>query len=309
MSEKWFLKLSLPSPVCQGGKKGIESLGVPVRFPHTFLILVAPPRAETFPLVSRYIHMIIVHIVKGFQSLYVISGNYEIFYHHHLCDISLTFPVIPIFTGPLYPLYVVLHRNYKRKVPQQGTCVMHQPLQKPDVCQPFKTTRDCDKRRLSCLSPQRRAGLKRHKQRQWWDRNRRVGASSSGVSTMLSPTAHADTDTHKHTFMYIERGPARTASQEKEEWGGGNHNGTVWGVQWIFFCLIQQTWTHIRTHTHCCTYDPNKDRHTRSSVELLEEEPWSPFVHATSSSRMAFFLSSAHYLSVFSPHQRCQPFY
>lgn len=220
MSEKWFLKLSLPSPVCQGGKKGIESLGVPVRFPHTFLILVAPPRAETFPLVSRYIHLIIVHIVKGFQSLYVISGNYEIFYHHHLCDISLTFPVIPIFTGPLYPLYVVLHRNYKRKVPQQGTCVMHQPLQKPDVCQPFKTTRDCDKRRLSCLSPQRRAGLKRHKQRQWWDRNRRVGASSSGVSTMLSPTAHADTDTHKHTFMYIERGPARTASQEKEEWGG-----------------------------------------------------------------------------------------
>lgn len=209
-----------------GGGKGIESLGVPVRFPHTFLILVAPPRAETFPLVSRYIHMIIVHIVKGFQSLYVISGNYEIFYHHHLCDISLTFPVIPILTGPLYPLYVVLHRNYKRKVPQQGTCVMHQPLQKPDVCQPFKTTRDCDKRRLSCLSPQRRAGLKRHKQRQWWDRNRRVGAASSGVSTMLSPTAHADTDTHKHAFMYIERGPARTASQEKEEWGG-NHNGTV----------------------------------------------------------------------------------
>lgn len=38
---------------------------------------------------------------------------------------------------------------------------------------------------------------------------------------MLSPTAHADTDTHKHTFMYIERGPAITASQEKEEWGGG----------------------------------------------------------------------------------------
>lgn len=37
---------------------------------------------------------------------------------------------------------------------------------------------------------------------------------------MLSPTAHADTDTHKHTFMYIERGPAITASQEKEEWGG-----------------------------------------------------------------------------------------
>lgn len=37
---------------------------------------------------------------------------------------------------------------------------------------------------------------------------------------MLSPTEHADTDTHKHTFMYVERGPARTASQEKEEGGG-----------------------------------------------------------------------------------------
>lgn len=56
---------------------------------------------------------------------------------------------------------------------------------------------------------------------------------------------------------------------------------------------------YAHAHTHCCTYGPNKDRHTRSSVELLEEEPWSPFVHATSSSRMAFFLSSAHYLSVF----------
>lgn len=265
----WCLKSDFWSSRClllfaRGGKKG-SSLWVSRFAFHTrSLSWSPPPRAETFPLVSRYIHMIIVHIVKGFQSLYVISGNYEIFYHHHLCDISLTFPVIPIFTGPLYPLYVVLHRNYKRKVPQQGTCVMHQPLQKPDVCQPFKTTRDCDKRRLSCLSPQRRAGLKRHKQRQWWDRNRRVGASSSGVSTMLSPTA--DTDTHKHTFMYIERGPARTASQEKEEWGGGitmalfeeyNEYSSVWFSRRGRICARTHTAARmipIKTGTHALVW-------------------------------------------------------
>lgn len=49
----------------------------------------------------------------------------------------------------------------------------------------------------------------------------------------------------------------------------------------------------IKQHTHTYT-------HTRPSVRLLEEEPCSPFVHASSSSRMAFFLSSSLYLSFLS---------
>ena len=46
---------------------------------------------------------------------------------------------------------------------------------------------------------------------------------------------------------------------------------------------------------------PDKKTHTRSSVRLIEEEPCSPFVHGTSPSRMAFFLSPALYLSFLSP--------
>lgn len=101
------------------------------------------------------------------------------------------------------------------------------------------------------------------------------------------PTTH----THIHTHMLKEA--------LQQQLPRKTHNGTVWELQWIFYCLIQ----HTKAHTHCRTYGghPPIKRHTRSSVQLLEEEPCSPFVHATSPSRMAFFLSSALYLSFLSP--------
>lgn len=136
--------------------------------------------------------------------------------------------VIPPLPHLSYKVYI----KRKRKARRRGASVMHHRYKQPDVCQPFKTTRDCDKRRLSCRSL-RRVVLKLHKQHQWWDHNRRVGASSSGVSTMLSSIADAT-----HTMVLFE-----------------NEHSSVWFSR------------RTKVHAHCCTYGgctPIKKTHTHT---------------------------------------------
>lgn len=130
---------------------------------------------------------------------------------------------------------------------------MHHHYKEPDVCQPFKTTRDCDKRHLSCLSPQRRAGLKQDKQLQWWDYNARVGASSPGVSTMV-PSPSPPYYTHTHTYTHVKRGPATTATKKNPQWHC---------LRTTMNLLLFDS-THKSTHalSHVWWTPPNKKTHT-----------------------------------------------
>ena len=89
---------------------------------------------------------------------------------------------------------------------------MRRHYKKPDVCQPFKETRDGDKRCFRWLAPRRRAGLKWYKQLLWWDPDGRVGASSPGVSMMLPPPA-----THMHVLK----------EAQQQRFPGKTHNGIV----------------------------------------------------------------------------------
>ncbi|TKS89683.1 hypothetical protein D9C73_023811 [Collichthys lucidus] len=67
-------------------------------------------------------------------------------------------------------------RKRKKKLPRQGTCVMHHHYKTPHVCQPFKTTRDCDKRRLSRVSHGEGRALNGINSPQWWDHDGRFAA-------------------------------------------------------------------------------------------------------------------------------------
>lgn len=116
-----------------------------------------------------------------------------------------------------------------------------------------------------------------------------MGSRREGGRFISRSVHDAGTPCHTHTL----KGPSTTATQEKPTMAlfeNYNESSTVWFS------------AHTTAHKHCPTYggrSPIK-RHTRSSVRLLEEEPCSLFVHATSPSRMAFFLSSALYLSFLS---------
>lgn len=176
-----------------------------------------PSRAETFPLeshldphaASHHTGMIIVHIVKVLVSC-AVCGNYfttAIF----ASTLSLQLPSCAHLSSRSYPPQSSLsslhglHKSYKRKVPQQGTCVMHHHYKKPDVCQPFKTTRDCDKRRLSCLSPSEGRALNG------------INSASGGIATggwalhlqecprcCHRPHTHTQKHLHTHSCMLRE---------------------------------------------------------------------------------------------------------
>lgn len=147
---------------------------------------------------------------------------------------------------------------------------------KPDVCQAFRMTNRSWQAAFELSVPSAEG----------WALNG-INSPSGGITTGgWAPHLHeCPWCCHPPTIqLRIKGGPATTASQEKKK----KHNASVWALQWIFYCLIRHTRTVDAPHT-------------RSTVRLLKEEPCSPFVHATSPSRMAFFLSSALYLSFLSP--------
>lgn len=157
---------------------------------------------------------------------------------------------------------------------------MRHHYKQPDVCQPFKTTRDYDKQRLSCLPPLSRVSLKLHKQRQWWDHNGRV------VHFIFGSVRDA-VICHTSTRTYNKSGPATTAVQERKR----THNGPVWGPQWALF-LIQQAHKSACTPQHVWWMHPIKKKgHTIQcmavrrgamfSVSTRHQFPaeWLPFSH------------------------------
>lgn len=100
---------------------------------------------------------------------------------------------------------------YKRKALQQGASVMHHHYKKPDVCLPFKTTRDCDRRCLSSVCSCVGRALN-------WINGASGGIATGGWALHLQECPHAVIrHTHMHEHMYIKGGPATTASQEEKK--------------------------------------------------------------------------------------------
>lgn len=159
----------------------------------------------------------------------------------HLC-LHQCHPLCRSQQFSLRPFFKVSHKTCKRKPPRQGLSVMLHHYKQPDVCQPFKTTRDYDKRRLSCLSPRAGWALNCINSASGGITTGGWFASSSAGSAMLSSATHQ----HTHVKNWKKVGPQQRPPKKESP-----HTMALFESHNEHYFWFSR---HTKVHARCSTY-------------------------------------------------------